>query len=480
MSPPTAPIHVLYVGARPGVVADLPAESETPLLTSITGDAPVARERLDHADVDCVVCDEVLLADAPALTDRLGDRSEGLPVVLQPAAEETSTDPVVPDATLETADPTELARLVERLTSSARRDRTFWETPAFLATVYDGLTELFLVFDADHRLVGWNDRLVELTGRPAASLRGAPPGSVLTTDGECVVERLDRLVTEPDATVRLDVSAETGEPVPFEFSGTVVRDGGERFVCAIGRDVSERAATAAELDEAIAELERSNAELEQFAYVASHDLNEPLRMVSSYLQLLQRRYGDSLDEDASEFVEFAVDGAERMRDMVDALLEYSRVGRRDGSFEPVDLENVFGLVRQNLAVAIDESDATVEVGELPTVRGDRSRLVELFQNLVSNAIRYSGDEPPHVEVSSHWTGDRWAVAVADRGVGIPEDRIDRIFDLFYRSEVHESMGIGLAMAEKIVESHEGTIGVESTPGEGTTFTVELQGREEVE
>jgi PAS domain S-box-containing protein len=479
MPPTPDPLHVLYVGDRPGVAADLPAEGDATFLTTVTDDPAVAVARLAHTDVDCVVCDERVLADADALVDRLADRPEGVPVVLQPAGEERSTDPVVPDATLEGGDPAELARLAERTTPSARRDRAFWAEPAFLATVYDGLTELFLVFDADGRLAGWNERLNEVTGRSDAALRAADPTDVVTVDGEgTVADRLARLVAGPNATVRLDVVGAEGAPIPFEFSGSTVRDGDERFVCAIGRDVSERVATAAELDEAIEDLERSNAELEQFAYVASHDLNEPLRMVSSYLQLLQRRYGDSLDEEATEFVEFAVDGAERMRDMVDALLAYSRVGRQGGSFGPVDLEDVLDLVQQNLAVAIEEGDATVEVGDLPTVRGDRSQLVELFQNLVANAVRYAGDEPPHVEVTSRRDGERWVVAVADEGIGIPEDRIDRIFDLFYRSEVHESTGIGLAMAEKIAVSHGGRIDVESTPGEGTTFFVELPGESE--
>lgn len=201
-------------------------------------------------------------------------------------------------------------------------------------------------------------------------------------------------------------------------------------------------------------------------------------MVSSYLQLLERRYGDVVDEDGQEFIEFAVDGARRMQQMIDDLLEYSRVGRQDGEFEPVDCERVLDSVQQNLQVAVAESDATVEVGDLPMVVGDRSRLVELFQNLVSNAIKYAGDDPPVVEVTATRDDGRWVVAVADEGIGIPEDRIDRVFDLFYRTDVHDSTGIGLALARKIVASHGGDIWVESEPDEGSTFFVALPAKED--
>jgi PAS domain S-box-containing protein len=367
--------------------------------------------------------------------------------------------------------------VVRDVTTTRRAERAFREERAFLESVIDSLSEVFFVLDLDFRFVRWNDRVNEVTGRRDEALQGASALEFFSTAGaERAAERLQEVVSAGQATAELEVVGDTdADPIPFEFTSSLVRDetGEPRYICGIGRDISERKATQAELDEAIAELERSNAELEQFAYVASHDLKEPLRMVSSYLQLLDRRYKDDLDEDAQEFVEFAVDGAERMQDMIRDLLEYSRVGRREQEFEAVEMERILETAQQNLEVAIDESDATVEVGGLPTIEGERSQLVELFQNLLSNAIRYSGDATPHVEVDATREDDHWLFTVADNGRGIPEDRIDRVFDLFYRSDIHDSTGIGLALVKKIAESHGGDIDVESTPGEGTTFSIRL-------
>jgi two-component sensor histidine kinase len=223
-------------------------------------------------------------------------------------------------------------------------------------------------------------------------------------------------------------------------------------------------------------LERSNEQLEQFAYAASHDLQEPLRMVSGYLRLIEDRYGDELDEDAQEYIEFATDGAERMRMMIDGLLAYSRVERHGYSFEPVDLDDVMTDVRKNLELRIDETGATITVAELPDVEGDESQLRQLFQNLVSNAIEYGGDESPVVCVSAERLGDEWVISVRDEGVGIdPADR-DRIFEVFQRlHSYHESSGtgIGLAICKRIADRHGGEIWVESTPGDGSTFSVTL-------
>jgi PAS domain S-box-containing protein len=384
-------------------------------------------------------------------------------------------------AVFEPVEPDRFEVIVRDVTAAKRTEEAFHEERAFLETVIDSLTDVFFVLDLDGRLVRWNDRFEAVVGESEQTLRGADPlAFVAEADVAAASDRIEEVIEEGQSTAELDIVGADGEPVPYEFTASLVTDegGDPRYVCAIGRDISERRATQAELDAAIEELRRSNAELEQFAYVASHDLKEPLRMVSSYLQLLERRYGDDLDEDAEEFIAFAVDGATRMQEMIDDLLEYSRVGRKDGEFEPVDCNAVLDTVRQNLRVAIADTDATVEVGALPTVEGDRSRLTELFQNLVSNAIKYTDDdERPHVTVTAESEGDRWVFVVEDEGQGIPEDRIDRVFDLFYRSEVQDSTGIGLALVQKIVESHGGEVWVESTPGEGSSFYVALPRRD---
>ncbi|WP_394740020.1 sensor histidine kinase [Natronococcus roseus] len=239
--------------------------------------------------------------------------------------------------------------------------------------------------------------------------------------------------------------------------------------------------TQQELEATVRELEASNERLEQFASAASHDLQEPLRMISSYLRLLEDRYGDDLDEDAEEFIEFAVDGADRLQVMVDDLLEYSRVETRGDPFEPVDLDAVLEDALTDLGVRIEETDAEITAEELPRVAGDRSQLRQLFQNLVSNALEYSGDEPPRVHVSAERVGDRWEVAVRDEGIGIdPEDqeRIFEVFDRLHTQADHEGTGIGLALCQRIAERHDGTLEVDSEPGEGATFSVLLRPVEE--
>ncbi len=231
-----------------------------------------------------------------------------------------------------------------------------------------------------------------------------------------------------------------------------------------------------ELERLIDRLEESNERLEQFAYAASHDLQEPLRMVSSYLQLLEQRYDDELDQDGQEFLEFAVDGAERMSEMIEGLLTYSRVETRGDPFEPVNLETILDEVRDDLKVSIEESDAEITADELPTVHGDVSQLRQVFLNLLDNAIEYSGDDPPQISITADRDGLQWVISVRDEGIGIDPDNTDQVFEVFQRlhtREEHAGTGIGLALCERIIERHGGDIWVESKPGEGTTFSFTL-------
>ena len=224
------------------------------------------------------------------------------------------------------------------------------------------------------------------------------------------------------------------------------------------------------------ELRRSNADLEQFAYVASHDLQEPLRMVSSYMQLLRRRYGDKLGDDAQDFIEFAVDGAHRMQRLIDDLLAYSRIGTRGSPPEPTDSEEAFLRAITNLEVRIEETGASVAHGPLPAVMGDSGQLVLLFQNLVSNAIKYSEQEAK-VRVDAAADDAGWRFSVTDNGIGIDPQYNDRIFELFRRlhgRDEYSGTGIGLAICKKVVERHGGKIWVESEPGAGSTFYFTLK------
>ncbi|TYL40422.1 PAS domain-containing sensor histidine kinase [Natronococcus pandeyae] len=223
-------------------------------------------------------------------------------------------------------------------------------------------------------------------------------------------------------------------------------------------------------------LKESNERLEQFAYAASHDLQEPLRMVSSYLQLIEQRYADDLDDDGEEFIEFAVDGAERMSNMIDGLLEYSRVEAQGDPFDTVDLDAVLDDVLADLQLRIEETDAEITTEPLPRVEGDAEQLRQVFQNLLSNAIEYSGDGPPRIHVETERTGSKWRVSVRDEGIGIDPDDQDRVFEVFQRLHSQDEgsgTGIGLALTRRIVERHGGEIRVDSEPGEGATFSFTL-------
>jgi PAS domain S-box-containing protein len=235
----------------------------------------------------------------------------------------------------------------------------------------------------------------------------------------------------------------------------------------------ERASRERELRETREALERSNEDLEQFAYAASHDLREPLRMVSSYIQLLDRQYADELDADAREYVDFAVEGAERMQGMIEGLLEYSRVDTRGEDLERTDMDEVVDSALSNLQVRVEETDADVEVGSLPPAVGDARQLVDLVQNLVANAVEHGGPDPT-VVVDGHREGADCRYEVRDDGPGMEPGTASRAFEIFERLGADtEGTGIGLALAERIVERHDGSIGIDTAPGEGTTVWFRL-------
>ena len=262
-------------------------------------------------------------------------------------------------------------------------------------------------------------------------------------------------------------------------SAEVIEIAGQKCILAIFNDITEhkilekqRKRAEHALAERAAELARSNAELEQFAYVASHDLQEPLRMVASFTQLLAKRYQDKLDADARDFIGFAVDGATRMQRLIADLLNYSRLGTRGQPFKPTDCEAVLERVLGVLKLAIKESGAVIEHGPLPAVTGDEMQLEQLFQNLLANAIKFRGEAPPRINVSAERSGNAWMFSVKDNGIGIAPDHTERIFMIFQRlhsKNEYPGSGIGLAICKKIVERHGGTIWVNSEPGNGTAF-----------
>ena len=351
-------------------------------------------------------------------------------------------------------------------------ERRLRREKAFSDAILDNLPGIFYLIDADGRFIRWNERLEAVTGRDGEALGATPPRDLFPEEERGAIDAEIRAVFEAGATtVEGHLCHRDGTRIPHYLTGFRVELEEQAYLLGVGLDISD-------LQAARAELERSNAELEQFAYAVSHDLQEPLRIIASYLGLLQRRYGAELDERAERYIGTAVGAGERMRGMIGDLLEYSRVKRMGEPFEAVALDAVMETARENLASAIEERAAHLEVDPLPTVPGDRGQLLRLFQNLLSNAIKYGPEnEPPHIRVSARREGDEWAIEVADNGIGMDPADTDRIFGVFQRLHTREEYpgtGAGLALAQRIVERHGGTIRAESEgPGRGTTFHLTL-------
>jgi PAS domain S-box-containing protein len=241
-------------------------------------------------------------------------------------------------------------------------------------------------------------------------------------------------------------------------------------------DITERKRAADELARVNQELRRSNAELEQFAYVASHDLQEPLRMVTGYLQLLERRYQGQLDADAQEFIRFAVDGATRMKSLIEDLLRFSRAGTQNVSFRKVAGAALLHDALANLSAAIQECSARIVSDPLPELLGDPGLLTQVLQNLIGNAVKFRRLGQPRIHVGATWQGNEWVLAVRDDGIGMDSAHLDRIFRIFERlhtADRYPGTGVGLAIAKRIIERHGGRIWVESSPGAGSTFYFSL-------
>ena len=272
-----------------------------------------------------------------------------------------------------------------------------------------------------------------------------------------------------------------GNPVWVLHNVSTVHDASGRLLYGIAQvqDITERkraeeglTRVAAELEKRAVELERSNADLQQFAYVASHDLSEPLRMVTSYVQLLERRYGEKLDSDAHEFIDFAVDGVNRMQRLIDDLLAYSRVGTSEYRQEPIAVKALVEDTLRGMRATVEESGAIVTIDDLPTVVGDAGQFRQLFQNLIGNGIKFVEDGQPRIRISAERDGQVWRFAVSDNGIGIDPQHADRIFAVFKRlhgRDAYPGSGIGLSICKRIVERHHGRIWVERNEGGGSRF-----------
>ncbi|MBN1829740.1 MAG: PAS domain S-box protein [Deltaproteobacteria bacterium] len=377
------------------------------------------------------------------------------------------------------------SRTEQALSSSEKR----------LNTILEGSPIPTLVIDDSHNIIYWNHAIEALTGMSAISVVGRrrharalygedrPTLADLLVDNQ--LERVPQLYDDKHGQSKfIDGAYEANGFFPkvgekgkwLKATAKVLIDASGQVIGAVEtlEDITDRKRQEQKIREHAEALEISNQELEKFAYVASHDLQEPLRMVASYVQLLSKRYKGKLDNDADDFINFAVDGAKRMQKLISDLLEYSRVGRRGRYFEETDCEEILATVMKSLDHIIRESGAVVTHDPLPTIMADPIQIGQLFQNLISNAIKFrSMDEPQiHISVKHDMDGANWIFSLSDNGIGIDPAYHDRIFEIFQRlqrADRYSGTGIGLAICKKIIDRHCGKIWVESSPGKGATF-----------
>ena len=266
--------------------------------------------------------------------------------------------------------------------------------------------------------------------------------------------------------------AGNGHPVWLECRLLPFISRGERHLLLLLNDITESRQIEEDTNRIMHELKKSNSELEIFAYVASHDLQEPLRVIASYLQLIERRYAERLDDKGKDFIFRTVNAAKRMQGMIEDLLQYSRVMTRGGAFEQIMLQEAYDDAVKNMRLALRESGAEISAAELPPVKADRSQMTRLFQNLISNAVKFRGKNRPVIRIGCVSEGSFWKISVADNGIGIQKEFCGRIFQIFQRLHTRDSYpgsGIGLAVCQRIVERHGGKIWAESVPEEGSVF-----------
>ncbi|MDW5563765.1 MAG: ATP-binding protein [Methanomassiliicoccus sp.] len=341
-----------------------------------------------------------------------------------------------------------------------------------LYDVLEGLPVMVSLITRDHRILfanrAFRERFGDYHGRPCYECRYGQSRPCTFCESFRVFE-----TGKPHY---WEVQAPDGSIIEaYDFPFTDVD--GWPMVLEMDLDVTEKRQAEDMLKKAADELRRSNAELQQFAYVASHDLREPLRMVISHLELLEKKYdGRVMDEKAKEYLHYAIEGADRMRRMIADLLLYSRIDIQERTEEQVDMDGVLAAVLGDLKNYIEESGATVTSDPLPPVEADRMQMLQLLENLVVNAIKFRGQEAPRVHLSANQRDSEWVFSVRDNGIGIDPHMQDEVFHMFHRlhnDNEYEGTGIGLAISKKIVERHGGRIWFESEPGKGTTFLFSL-------
>jgi PAS domain S-box-containing protein len=345
-----------------------------------------------------------------------------------------------------------------------------------LAAIVESSADAILSTTLEGLVLTWNDGAERMLGYRAEEMLGHSITRLYPPEKLAEEKRILERIARGERVQNYETTRLTKEGRRLDVSLTVspVADEKGRLVGAskILHDITDRKRAEEALRQSAQELTRSNRDLEQFAYVASHDLQEPLRAVSGYVQLLQHHYPDKLDEKGQRYIAGAVEGAARMQTLIHDLLVFSRVGRKSDPFEPADLNKVLAQALGNLRVSLQETEAKVTHDPLPTVPVDATQITQLFQNLINNAVKFRASRPPEVHLAASLEAGQWHLFVRDNGLGIEPQYFERIFQIFQRLHTRKQYpgtGIGLAICKKIVEHHGGRIWVESQPGQGSTF-----------
>ncbi|MGA7924087.1 MAG: ATP-binding protein [Thermoplasmata archaeon] len=340
-----------------------------------------------------------------------------------------------------------------------------------------------LILDATRHILLANPAAYRIFQRPAGELSGLPLSELIAHGAEATLDQAFTMANRHGGTpptAQIDILDGTGSSLSVEIViGRFPEHAGPGYVVVL-RDIREQVALVEALIERGAQLARSNRDLQEFTYIASHDLQEPLRMVASYTQLVAERYQGKLDPAADEFLGFAQEGAARMQRLIDDLVNYSRIDTRGQPFAPLSMDACLTDALRNLEVMIHEAGATIERSPLPSVEGDPVQLMQVLQNLISNAVKFHGTDPARVAVRGEDEGPTVLYSVSDNGIGIPEEYREKIFVIFqrlHRREEYPGTGVGLAVCKKIIDRHGGTIWVESTVGKGSVFRFRLPHRQ---
>ncbi|HEY3360644.1 MAG TPA: PAS domain S-box protein [Methanosarcina sp.] len=370
--------------------------------------------------------------------------------------------------------PVHMRGTVQDITEHKRAEKALKLANAYNRSLIEASIDPLVTIGPDGKITDVNKATELVTGCSRSELIGTDFSDYFT-EPEKARESYQQVFREGLVLdYELEIQHKDGYVTPVLYNASVYKDetGEVIGVFAAARDITERKKAEAMLKLKLEELARSNAELEQFAYISSHDLQEPLRMIASYLQLLQRKYQGKLDDKADKYIYFAVDGASRMQNLINDLLEFSRVTTKAREFEPTDCKSILKQVVFDLEVSIKENEAHVSYGSLPVVMVDSSQLTQVFQNLISNAIKFRSEKIPEIEISAKRKDNQWLFSVKDNGIGVDPKFSERIFEVFKRlnkRDEYPGTGIGLSICKKIVERHGGQIWIESESGKGSIF-----------